>query len=263
MNIRAVLRILALSVASFALAATPQLAFARGAGHVGGGFHGGGFGGFHGASVGAFRGGYGGFRGGYGGFRGYGSYGGRGYWGYPGWGWGLNVGLGFGYWGYPYWYGPWGPYAYSYSYYPYYACDPYYDRDCGYPPDYRYQDEQRDRSPAGNQPNAQPGNVQPNSAPPKPSAAPATQGYSNNLTTNFAEYRSPASNERSRATSNYRLASYTRDPLPGNLRPAVRNVIEALRAMPPAARQRQLNSGRYDGFSPEEREAVSQFAQTQ
>jgi hypothetical protein len=33
-------------------------------------------------------------------------------------------------------------------------------------------------------------------------------------------------------------------------------VIEALRAMPPAARSRQLSSGRYSGFSPEERELL-------
>jgi len=272
MNTRALLRTLALSVVSVALAATPQLAFARGGGHGGGGahfggggFHGGGFGGFRGGSVGTFRGGYGGFRGGFAGNGGYGYYGGRGfyggrgYWGYPGWGWGLNVGIGLGYWGYPYWYGAWGPYgpyAYASPDYPYYY-DPYYDGDYRCPPD-RYQDERNCTAP-NNQPNNPPRNA-PNNPPPQPSSMPAPQGFrQNNVNTSYAGYGTPPLREGS---GNYRLASYT-EPLPSNLRPAVRNVIEALRAMPPAARERQLNSGRYDGFSSQERELVSQFAQTQ
>jgi hypothetical protein len=42
------------------------------------------------------------------------------------------------------------------------------------------------------------------------------------------------------------------------LRPAVRNAIRALRAMPPHARERQLSSGRYATFSPEEQELLRQ-----
>jgi hypothetical protein len=45
-------------------------------------------------------------------------------------------------------------------------------------------------------------------------------------------------------------------PQIGNVRPAVQNVIRALRAMPPAARERQLASGRYSGFSQKEMEFV-------
>jgi hypothetical protein len=37
----------------------------------------------------------------------------------------------------------------------------------------------------------------------------------------------------------------------------MRNAIAALSAMPPAARERQLNSRRYDSFSPEEREVLA------
>ena len=41
----------------------------------------------------------------------------------------------------------------------------------------------------------------------------------------------------------------------------MRNVIQALRAMPPDARQRQLNSGRYHSLSPEELEFVTNATQ--
>jgi hypothetical protein len=40
-----------------------------------------------------------------------------------------------------------------------------------------------------------------------------------------------------------------------------RNAIRALRAMPPEVRERQLNSGRYDNFSPEERELLNHASQ--
>jgi hypothetical protein len=43
-----------------------------------------------------------------------------------------------------------------------------------------------------------------------------------------------------------------------SLRPEVQNVIRALRAMPPAARQRALDSGRYANFSPQELKLVRQ-----
>jgi hypothetical protein len=38
-------------------------------------------------------------------------------------------------------------------------------------------------------------------------------------------------------------------------------VIQALRAMPPDAQQRQLNSGRYHSLSPEEREFLTNAMQ--
>jgi hypothetical protein len=40
------------------------------------------------------------------------------------------------------------------------------------------------------------------------------------------------------------------------LRPEVANVIRALRAMPPNARQQQIDSGRYDNLSPREMQVV-------
>ena len=39
-------------------------------------------------------------------------------------------------------------------------------------------------------------------------------------------------------------------------RPEVQNVIRALRAMPPGARQQQIDSGRYDNLSPREMQVV-------
>jgi hypothetical protein len=45
--------------------------------------------------------------------------------------------------------------------------------------------------------------------------------------------------------------------LPADRRQAVKNAIESLRAMPPAARQRELESGRFSEFSPQEREILN------
>jgi hypothetical protein len=45
--------------------------------------------------------------------------------------------------------------------------------------------------------------------------------------------------------------------LPTDRRRAVRNAIETLRAMPPDARQRELRSGRFNDFSPEERNILN------
>jgi hypothetical protein len=52
------------------------------------------------------------------------------------------------------------------------------------------------------------------------------------------------------------LASSAKQDVPSGLRPVVRNAIRTLRAMPPEAQQRRLASGRYDNFSPEEREVL-------
>lgn len=52
------------------------------------------------------------------------------------------------------------------------------------------------------------------------------------------------------------FANSAQQDIPSGLRPVVRNVIQALRAMPPDARQRRLASGRYDSFSPEEQQVL-------
>lgn len=283
------LKIAAIAAVTFALALVPQGAFAQRGGHGGGGFHGGGFhggsvGAFHGGSFGGFRGGnFGGFRGpGFGGFRG--GFGFRGgYFGYPWYGFGLGFGLGFGFgpywggWGYPYYYGSpwWGPYAYSYPYaYPYsypYSYSypgsdpgPYYGREsrnsgC----DYRYSD----RCPSDGQ-NGGPRNApRPNGQvpPAKPSNAPMPQNSPGQIVSNDGpDYRLVSSAENrlaeSSTASNFRLAD-SRTQSSAELRPAVRNVISALRAMPPQARAQQLNSGRYRTLSPSERELLYNVSQ--
>ena len=265
---------------SMALCAIPQGALAqRGGGHGGGGFHGGGFGALHGGNFGGFQGGhfggfhgggFGGFRGpGFGGFRGgFGWRGGR--WGYPrfGWGWGWNFGFGFSpYWGwsYPYYYSSpwWGPYAYSYPY-PYADTypdqDPYYDGDsrrggC----DYRYTDHCPDSQ------NAAPQNRRPEQTPrPKPSNSPKAE--------NAPDYRASSQDYRvathtQHAPAKYGNVSYTfaefktLEPS-SEMRPAVRNVVESLRAMPPDVRKQQLNSGRYAGLSPEEKQLLLTLLQS-
>jgi hypothetical protein len=59
-------------------------------------------------------------------------------------------------------------------------------------------------------------------------------------------------------SANYWLSNYVQGTVP---RREVRNVIQALLAMPPEARRRQIESGRYQNFSPEEQEFLDQVAQ--
>jgi hypothetical protein len=67
-----------------------------------------------------------------------------------------------------------------------------------------------------------------------------------------ASYRPGAS---SQTATSYWPRSHTSSQISEQL-PAVQNVIRALRAMPPAARERQLASGRYSNFSPQEMKFV-------
>jgi hypothetical protein len=261
------------------------VAFAQRGGRGGGGFHGGGgsFGGFHGGGGGSFGGfhggggssggfhggsfggrggyyggsGYYGGRGGYygggyygrGGYYGGGYYGGRGYygrggyWGYPGYGYGWGLGISFG-WG-SYWPG------YPYYYYPYYY--PYYAPYGSY---YPYGDSGYSGA-NGPDPDFQPGYGDDSA---ENSSAPASDGYTNASYARASVPTPVASNSRTATNTtarNYQAAYSTAQNLPSGLRPAVRNVILALRAMPPDAGRRQIESGRYDTFSPEERRIVN------
>jgi hypothetical protein len=254
-------RILVVVAVSVALLGTAPSAFAQRGGHGGGGgFHaGGGFGGFHGGGFGGFGGaGFGGFRGGpFYGFRGYPGYG----FGF-GFGFGVGFGLGFGpYWGYPYYYGyaPWwaAPYPYDYPYSPYYY--PY--SGYGYPPDYRSSPDYRYPDNRAN--TAAPNASEPNEdySPAKPSNTPLPESSpgENSVDTIFAIYKPRVSNDGTIASAHLDrpVGNNNARQYPAGLRPAVRNVIEALGAMPPEARRRQLNSNRYDSFSTEERELLT------
>jgi hypothetical protein len=249
MKSTSVFKPLCVLITSVVLTICAPQAFARGGGHGGGGgFHGGGgFGGFHGGGGGFHGGGgFGGFHGGgwggggWGGWRGgYGWGGGRGWgWG-PGWGWGgfgIGFGTGFG-WG---WGSYWGGYPYAYGYpYPYYSYpyDPYY-------PYYRY----------GYGPNA--------SAPQAPSAY---DPYNNVDYSGSAGYVTNQTATPRPAAQRTVVASYQTAHSPmqqfAGLRPPARNVMQALLAMPPDARRRQVESGRYGSFSPEEQELFRKAAQ--
>ena len=59
-------------------------------------------------------------------------------------------------------------------------------------------------------------------------------------------------------SADYWMSNYQQPAVP---RQAVRNVVHALLAMPPEARQRQIESGRYRNFSPEEQKLLNQVAQ--
>lgn len=279
-------RALIVMAVTVALCAIPQGALAQrgGGGHAAGGFHGGSFGGFHGGNFGGFHGGgFGGFRGGaLGGFRSPGFSGFRGgfgwrggSWGYPwyGWGWGLNFGFGFGpYWGwdYPYYSSPWwGPYAYSYPYaygYPDQYGDPapYYgpnSRNSGC--DYRYSDH----CPDDRQNGAPPRNIpRPNvqTPPAKPSSSPTAQSAPD-YRVSSQDFRVPGETLPAPAkygTVNYTFAEFKTLEPSSQMRPAVRNVVESLRVMPPDVRKQQLSSGRYAGLSPEEKQLLLSLLQS-
>jgi hypothetical protein len=276
-------RVVFLFIAMVALGWLPQSALAQRGGHGGGGgFHGGGGGGFHGGGGAAFHGG-GGFSGGarsgfargrsFGGFRG-GSFGGRGgfgwggrYWG-RGYGYGWGWGLGF---GWPYWGWGWG---YPYGYYSpwYYAPDPYYgpsDDPTGYPDPDNGND---DPPPAG--PNARPLPNQNGPArpwrPPVPGGAP-NAGYANSDVAAVRSRGPVLSVDRMSVTpTDYRAAGsipahYTTDratierdaPQAGApLRPEVQKALQRLREMPPFAREREIDTGRYRQFSLEEKQIL-------
>ncbi|HZR67207.1 MAG TPA: hypothetical protein VFA85_18855, partial [Terriglobales bacterium] len=112
------------------------------------------------------------------------------------------------------------------------------DRDRRDIPDYRHPDD-RNVPPPTNipRPNSQ-------SVPAKPSSTPAVQ--------------SPAGNYATMTLAEYRVSGVS-----NQMSPAVRNVIAALRAMPPEARQRQVDSGRYNGFSREEQQLLIEASKIQ
>jgi hypothetical protein len=268
----------------------------RGGHGGGGGFHGGGGGGFHGGGGGAFRGGggfYGGGRSAYagghsfGGYRGGGYYGGRGGygWGGRGYGWGgRGYGWGGGYWGrgygwgwrfgfgfgWPYW--GWGyPYGYGYSPW-YYAPDPYYSYPyygpSGYPAGYQSPDNGND-DPRTTDPNPRPQANQNGPTrswrPPGPGGATNTNYANSNVAT--VGLRGPvlSPDTTSVTQSSYRAArsiperSTTGRATPQSdapLRPEMQKALQRLREMPPFAREREIETGRYRQFSPEDKQIL-------
>ena len=248
----ALLRMLCVLVALAVLSCLSLPVFAQRGGHGGGGgFHGGSVGGgFHG---GGGYSGYGG-RGFYGGYRGGGNYGWRGgyygwrggYWGYGGYGYGWGLGFGF---GWPYWWGY--PYAYSYSPgwgapYPY-----YYPNDCppGYTCTYNGNDD-----PPPSKPDPKSENYPAKPWRPSVPEGPADANYDTSAVV-ASETRTPVlSADRMTATpSNYRVVHRATQEDPP-LRPEVRNAMHALREMPLFAREREIETGRYSDFSPQEKE---------
>jgi hypothetical protein len=86
----------------------------------------------------------------------------------------------------------------------------------------------------------------------------------NYITSSVEDYRRPDSNDTmarpATPASDFQLAYSTTQQLPPKMRPAVKNVIQALRAMPPEVRERQLNSDRYASFSSAERRLLNTAA---
>ncbi|HSZ00608.1 MAG TPA: hypothetical protein VK788_14010 [Terriglobales bacterium] len=247
------LRVLCVTVAMILLCGASSSVLAQRGGHGGGGgFHagaGGGHYGYGGGYYGGYHGGGYGWHGGYGWNGGYGWRGG--YWGYPryGYGWGFGIGFGWGpYWPnypYAYGYGPWWGAPYNYYPYNYYPCAyPYYPpSNCPYP-----------YNGTGSGSAQDPGWNGYDKSPAKPSGIPARESFPSaaSVIDVAASTRTTSTYKTDAATGAalYRLA-FTMQELPP-ARKGVQNVILALRAMPPDARQRQIDSGRYGSFSPEE-----------
>ena len=168
---------------------------------------------------------------------------------------GIGFGIGFG----------WGSYWGSYPYYGYYA-PPYYPYY--YPYAYPYPYPYPNYAPAGDPPSnpvppSQGSNYTPDNppaqqyrAPTQPSSSPAypSAAATNGVTIREASYTSSVPRYPAQpVTNNYRPASSPARQLPP-LRPEVQNVIRALRAMPPNARESQL--GRYGNLTPKELQIV-------
>jgi len=223
-------RLLSALALCVAVGATPTVLLAQhGTGH---GFH---TGGLHAGGGGSHL--YGGHHGGgyYGGYSGYwhGGYYGwhRGYWGYPrygwgypyyGYGWGFSIGF-----GWPYPYSPAYPYWYGYGSGAIDPTPPRYYSPC----DYRYQcrcaANDRDCNTARYAPQAK------NMVPRPP------------ITTNASVKSGSVLNQSPEMNAANRLP-----------RREVQNALNVLRGMPPASRQRWIDSGRYSSFSPEERDLL-------
>ena len=267
---KSLLLVLTAIIASVIFGSSPQNAFAQRGGHGGGGgfhggrgmsFSGGGAKGFYGGAVGRLHsgGGHYGYRNGYfyGGHYGipYGS--GRGYYGYHvgygphggyrrypyygvGWGWGFGwpywgwgLGYGYGYYGYNPWYSA--PYLY-YSYPDY--CSPGYS--C--PPNGNDNPPPADSSP-------KPG---PPAKPRRPDeSTPDTDDGSRNASA--TSHGSVLSAKGAMVlVSNGRVANSTTQGYTP-VRPEVQNAMRALREMPPFARLREIETGRYSHLNAEER----------
>ena len=249
------LRVVWVTAMSLAMAWNPP-AFAQRGGHAGGaGFHGAGGHFVSGGSrvyaghsnVFGYGGAYHAVRGGYH----HGWHGG--YWGYPrygyGYGWGFSVGFGWPYcptYVYPYGYG-WGvPSPYYYPYYPY------------YPPPYAVHPNRRREDHNGSE-GAPPPNPAPKSedniAPGDPDG-PARESLPRNNYANAPDIQLTALRMAGRTTgpmaTSRRAQSLALEPL----RPEVERAIRALREMPPYARQREIDHGRYRNFSAEEKELL-------
>ena len=230
----------AVAVVCLAFALGPRASFAQRGFHSGVGFHGPIYhGGFHAGYHGGFYGGHGG------------------YWGHSAYGYGVSFRFGFGFgfgpfWGgYPYWfgYGPWwGPPTYYYPYAPYYYPAPNYP---GSPPGYQNPGSQHRSAPPDSQ------TPDTDSAPPEPSSTPAPEELpaQDDVRIYSTAYRptvpSPYSSRHS--GKKYQLTSYHNEKLPPQMSRSVQNAVQTLRAMPPWAQQRWLNSAR---FTPEERKLL-------
>ena len=235
---KVVLRV-GLSIAPTLVAAQPGMGHGF---HAGGSFRvGGGGGHISGAYSVGHRGfahaGYYGVPGGY--YRGFhGSY-----WGYPYSGFGPGFGIVFGWTPYSLW--PAYPYWYGYGAWmvppPYYR----YDASC----DYRYQCSRHD-------------NERCNSSGCAPQAShsvprvPATRAPE----TTPAPYQGVEPPDTNTADERYQIRTIGNRP---TLRREVQNALETLRGMPPAARRRWIDSGRYQKFSPEERELLKHVSDDQ
>jgi len=263
MAISRFLRVLFVIVCIVALVRLPETAFAQRGGHGsgGGGIHGGG--GFHGvggggghysysggrAYVGYHSGGYNGGRGYYGYHGGYGWGGRYGWsWGYPryGWGWGWGLGFGWPYWGWGY---PYGYYGYSPWYY---APEPNsYPNYC--PPGYTCTPNGNDDPPT---PNSSPQTGTNPAKPWRPSAGTPSTNYRTSKVTGVASRAPILSVDRITTTpSNFRVAHSTTQQNPP-VRPALQSAMRTLREMPPFAREREIETGRFSQFSAEEREIL-------
>jgi hypothetical protein len=178
---------------------------------------------------------------------GYGWHGGHnawhgGYWWYPYWypsyGWSWNLGWPYWGWGYGYYgYNPW-----------YYAPYPYYSQPDYCPPGYSCPLNGNDDAPPANS-TPKPGHTPAKPWRPHESAPDTDEGSSYDARFDAS---APSTEWKLTMASNYRVA-YSTSQGYTPVRPDVQTAMRALREMPPFARQREIETGRYSHFTAEER----------
>ena len=176
-------------------------------------------------------------------------------WGYPwyGWGWGFGFGWPYWGWGYPYSYYGYGPSPYSYDCPPGYSC-PYNNDDAPPPDSQNPAPGPQSEPPKPWRPTAPGGTAPPNNAPASDTMPESSSPIVSvdRLTNAPNSYQAVGPSSQRVLTAKYQAPK----PLRHETQKDVQRAMQALREMPPFAREREIDSGRYSQFSAKDKELL-------